>query len=74
MSKHQENQTEIGSTVTAPLASVPDAESQLVALAKKFDEQDIAALAYELWQARGCPIGSPEEDWFGAVEQLQSRN
>jgi hypothetical protein len=36
-------------------------------------QQDIAALAYELWQGRRCPEGSPEEDWFRAVEQLRSR-
>src|ERR1035437_3831703 len=25
-------------------------------------QHDIAALAHEFWQARGCPEGSPEED------------
>lgn len=35
------------------------------------NEQQIAALAYELWQARGCPEGSPQEDWSRAVEQLR---
>ena len=38
-----------------------------------FGHNDIAALAYKLWQARGCPGGSPEEDWFKAAEQLRSR-
>ena len=38
-----------------------------------FGHDEIAALAYELWQARGCPAGSPEEDWFHAAEQLRSR-
>jgi hypothetical protein len=38
-----------------------------------FGHSDIAALAYELWQARGCPEGSSEEDWFHAAEQLRSR-
>lgn len=38
-----------------------------------FGHDDIAALAYELWQARGCPGGSPHEDWFHAVELLRSR-
>jgi hypothetical protein len=38
-----------------------------------FGHSDIAALAYELWQARGCPEGSPEEDWFRAAEILRSR-
>lgn len=38
-----------------------------------FGHDDIAALAYELWKARGCPDGSAEEDWFHAAEQLRSR-
>jgi len=37
-----------------------------------FGHDEIAALAYELWQARGCPDGSPEEDWFHAAEALRS--
>jgi Protein of unknown function (DUF2934) len=39
-----------------------------------FGHRDIADLAYKLWQARGCPIGSPQEDWFHAVEELRSRS
>jgi hypothetical protein len=38
-----------------------------------FGHDDIAVLAYELWQARGCPHGSAQEDWFSAAEQLRSR-
>lgn len=38
-----------------------------------FDEQDIAVLAHEFWQARGCPEGSPEQDWFQALEALRER-
>jgi hypothetical protein len=37
-----------------------------------FGHEDIATLAYELWRARGCPEGSPEEDWFRAAERLRS--
>lgn len=37
-------------------------------------EQEIAALAYEHWQARNCPEGSPEEDWFRAVKEVQDRH
>jgi hypothetical protein len=33
---------------------------------------DIAARAYELWQAKGCPEGSGEEDWHRAAEELRS--
>ena len=39
-----------------------------------FGHGDIAALASELWRARGCPDGSPDEDWFHAVEELRSRS
>jgi hypothetical protein len=38
-----------------------------------FGHDDIAALAHALWQARGCPEGSPQEDWFHAAEELRSR-
>jgi len=34
--------------------------------------QAIANLAYELWQQRGCPMGSPEEDWNRAEQLLQA--
>jgi len=35
-------------------------------------EVEIAALAYELWKARGCPEGSAKEDWLGAEERLRA--
>jgi hypothetical protein len=38
-----------------------------------FGHEDIAALAHALWQARGCPEGSPEEDWFQAAHELRAR-
>ena len=41
-------------------------------IAHEAQERDIAAIAYKLWQRRGCPEGSPEEDWFRAVEELRS--
>jgi hypothetical protein len=34
--------------------------------------EDIAALAFALWQERGCPEGSPEVDWFRAEEELKT--
>jgi hypothetical protein len=37
-------------------------------------EEDIARLAYSLWEQRGRPDGSAEVDWFEAEQQLrQSR-
>jgi hypothetical protein len=35
-----------------------------------FGHREIAELAHRLWQARGCPDGSPEEDWNRAVAEL----
>lgn len=32
--------------------------------------EQIAVLAYEIWQQRGCPEGCPEEDWFRAEQEL----
>ena len=37
-------------------------------------QHEIAALAYKLWQGRGCPDGSSEADWHDAVEQLRPRD
>jgi hypothetical protein len=38
-----------------------------------FGHNDIAALAHQLWEARGCPEGSPDEDWSHAAQQLRDR-
>ena len=34
------------------------------------DHETIAVRAYELWIARGCPIGSPEIDWLRAESEM----
>ena len=38
------------------------------------DSEDIARLAYLIWEERGRPIGSAEVDWYEAERQLQTRN
>ncbi|HEY1341610.1 MAG TPA: DUF2934 domain-containing protein [Bryobacteraceae bacterium] len=38
----------------------------------EMQHERIATVAYELWQARGCPEGSPEQDWFRAQEKLKN--
>lgn len=38
-----------------------------------FGHDETAVLAHKLWQARGCPEGSADEDWFQAVKELRSR-
>ncbi|MBV9297170.1 MAG: DUF2934 domain-containing protein, partial [Acidobacteriaceae bacterium] len=30
------------------------------------EKQEIRLLAYQLWIERGCPLGTPEVDWFEA--------
>ena len=35
------------------------------------EEHEVTAvLAYRLWEKRGCPLGSPEVDWFEAKNQI----
>jgi len=35
--------------------------------------EQIAVLAYLLWEARGCPEGTPAEDWFNAERTLKAK-
>jgi hypothetical protein len=37
------------------------------------DHEEVCQLAFSYWQARGCPKGSPEDDWFRAEHELSSR-
>ena len=37
----------------------------------ELNHEDIARLAYRLWQERGSPIGSPAEDWVRAEAELR---
>ena len=37
------------------------------------NHQEIERLAYRLWQERGMPMGSPDEDWFVAEQLLKRR-
>ena len=34
----------------------------------------IKELAYEYWEERGRPIGSPEVDWYKAEQTMSSSN
>lgn len=37
---------------------------------EKYTHEEIARLAYELWERRGHPFGSPEIDWYAAESAL----
>jgi hypothetical protein len=30
----------------------------------------VTKLAYELWEKRGCPVGSPDVDWLAAEQAV----
>jgi len=46
----------------------PDASAH----AGRPEQEEIALLAYSHWHARGCPLGSPEDDWFRAEREIQA--
>lgn len=33
-------------------------------------QQQIELRAYQIWQERGSPVGTPETDWFKAEQEL----
>jgi len=37
----------------------------------RHEHQRVAQIAYQLWLERGCPGGSPDDDWFRAERTLQ---
>jgi hypothetical protein len=41
--------------------------------ADSVDESLIRIRAHQIWQARGCPAGSHEGDWFSAEQELRHR-
>ena len=42
------------------------------ALTPGIDQGEIARRAYQLWEQRGCPAGSPESDWYQAEAELRA--
>ena len=57
---------------THPVRDLQQPETPVSVAPNGIDEHAIAVRAYELWQDRGAPIGSPEVDWFRAQEELNS--
>jgi hypothetical protein len=52
----------------ASIASLAEAVHNPPAL----DTRSIEELAYHSWLERGCPMGSPDEDWYRAEQKLKS--
>lgn len=38
------------------------------------NHEAVEAMAYQLWLLRGCPIGSEQEDWYRAEEELKDNS
>jgi hypothetical protein len=43
-------------------------------MTEAYGHDEIAKLAYELWERRGRPLGSPEIDWYAAESGLGVRD
>ena len=65
MAKKGESKT--NQSVRAVYNASPEADDPVAAVG----HEEIARLAYSHWEARGCPIGSPEEDWYRAENELR---
>lgn len=56
-----------------PRKSVTTRQEETTVGPERVSENEVAVRAYELWQSRGCPIGSADEDWFQAEREVRSR-
>jgi Protein of unknown function (DUF2934) len=68
ITKPGSTQREPESNMRKPAATARASESQP---SEPCMQEEIARLAYTLWQQRGCPTGSAEFDWFAAEEKLR---
>jgi len=69
------SQAEPAAILSAPQrakpATAPPVAAAAVSNTPTFEQ--IAQLAYTIWESRGCQGGSPEEDWLAAEAQLMAR-
>jgi hypothetical protein len=56
-------------TSAEPVPAMPLAAS-LESVSYAPSDEDIARKAYALWESRGRPLGSPDEDWYRARQEL----
>jgi len=59
-------------THTKETVAIAPAEAQLSPNAGP-EAEELARLAYQYWLERGPLSGTPEEDWFRAVEEITLR-
>jgi len=70
MSKHPKASGNRGTATGAATAVALAPEAQTEPRQDRTEHESIQRLAYSYWEARGCPIGSPDEDWFRAEVEL----
>lgn len=52
---------------------VVTADEDLPEIEFELDPTDVAIIAYQLWEQRGCPYGSPDDDWYKAERRIKAR-
>jgi len=52
----------------------PAAQAPAASIGTRPSHEEIATLAYSLWQAGGCWHGMADEDWSNAEKELISKN
>ena len=58
--------------MSAPATAIPGSTQTNKYRVTDLSQEDIANLAYTLWQKRGSPDASAEQDWLEAERQLQT--
>jgi hypothetical protein len=74
MKKHGTAMMHAGTASAAAAAVAFEPVLETASRNSMIGHEDIARLAYSYWELRGCPHGSPEEDWFRAELELQSQS
>ena len=60
--------------VIRPQDDVSNGETDVLAEIQPTTRRNpVRELAFQFWTERGCPEGSPEDDWFRAERELRSR-
>ena len=58
----------------ADVVDLPETwERAVTARADTVVDSAISKRAYELWLERGCPEGSPEQDWYQAKSEFEEQ-
>ena len=73
MARRQDTTMATANTTGAAITATADPGAELGPAESITRHEEIAQLAYSYWQARGCPLGSSQEDWFRAESELREQ-